>query len=71
MGRPEFTMEQAMDIQDIHLAQWKVVLKHSVYQELHAAVKKTNPGVTDPYEITRGQDLDNWIANYGNEYKPF
>ena len=66
-----FTIEAAIDIQDVHLAEWKLLLKKKIYEELYEAVKKSNPGVTDPYLITRGQDLSSWVANYGNSYKPF
>ena len=71
MSDYEFTLQMAIAIQDHHLADWKIVLNHKVYTELHYAVKQSNEGVTDPYKITRGQDLTNWICNYGNDYKPF
>lgn len=71
MRDPKFTLEQAIAYQDEHLAEWKTLLNDKVYAELHAAVKKSNEGVTDPYEITRGGDLDLWLGNYGNSYKPF
>ena len=68
---PKFTIEDAIAWQDLHLADWKVLLNDKVYQELHDAVKATNEGQTDPYAITRGCDLDSWLANYKHEYSPF
>ena len=71
--RPEFTMAEALEIQELHLAQWMKVLKPEIWRELRDAVKASNPGVTDPYKVTRGSDLDSWMANYmlGNDYRPF
>ncbi len=71
MRDPKFTIKQAIAYQDEHLAEWKILLNDKVYAELHTAVKKSNKGVTDPYAITRGGDLDCWLGNYGNSYKPF
>ena len=69
--RPEFTMAQAIAYQDMELAKWDLLLNDKVYDELHTAVKKSNEGVTDPYKITPGCDLTNWLLNYGNDYKAF
>lgn len=66
-----FTMQDAIAYQDAHLAEWKVLLKDKVYQELYKAVKDSNDGVTDPYKVTRGTDLQSWLLNYGNDYSPF
>ena len=70
MNRPEFTMDQAIAYQDAELARWKILLNDKVYKELHDVVKNSNAGVTDPYKVTRGQCLNNWLLNYGNDYEP-
>lgn len=71
--RPEFTLENALDIQERQLAEWMAILKPGVWRELRDAVKASNEGVTDPYKVTRGTDLDCWISNYklGSSYRPF
>lgn len=71
MRDQEFTLAEAIAIQDDHLAKWKILLNDKVYQELYKAVKDSNDGVTDPYKVTRGQDLTSWLLNYKHDYKPF
>jgi hypothetical protein len=58
-------MERAMEYQNIDLKRWKTVLLPDVYAKLEAFVADQNKrGVTDPYQVCRGQDLDQWVSNY-------
>jgi hypothetical protein len=68
-----FTIEDAIVIQDGQLANWKKVLKPAVWKELRDAAKKSNLKASAPTHIARGTDLDSWMANYmlGNDYRPF
>lgn len=62
----KFTVEDGIVVQTRQLAQWKKVLKPSIYESLviHATAK--NHLAVDGYQITRGNDLSvmvGWMAS--------
>jgi hypothetical protein len=67
----EFTLEEALQIQDSDLRWWSIVLKEEVYNEVHRIVKQRNKGVTNPFQICRGSEISTIVHNigmgYGNE----
>jgi hypothetical protein len=63
MSRPQFTVKDAIIIQDAQLADWRKVLKPSVHARLCELVRATNEGVTSGYEIVRGSRIDEILWN--------
>lgn len=57
------TLEQSIQIQDQHLLEWSNVLKPDVHEKLARIVKNRNKGVTNPYQICRGGDINNIVQN--------
>jgi hypothetical protein len=57
------TLEQSIQIQDQHLLEWGNVLKPDVHEKLVRIVKNRNKGVTNPYQISRGGDINNIVQN--------
>lgn len=64
-----FTLEAALQYQDNDLFQWKEVLRFEIYAKVERIVKRKNNGITDPYLICRGSEIDNIVKNIsmGNE----
>lgn len=64
------TVIHGLKIQNQQLAQWKKVLKAAVYRRLYCEAKthnsKMEAGATG-YDVWRGSDLDQFIANVKNE----
>ena len=71
--RKEFTIKQGLEAQTIDLRFWESILNPVVYAKLHRAVMQTNANkpMETGYDVVRGGDLQNWVLNYDNEYKPF
>lgn len=72
--RRAFSQKGGLRTQAEQMKFWKRILKPHVYIGLEKAVKKANEKLKpedDGYKVVRGCDLDNWIANYENKYKPF
>lgn len=62
--QPEpMSMATALDIQSDHLNKWQSVLKPEVMAKLRDYVIASNRGVTDPYEIVRGSQIDSLVMN--------
>ncbi len=68
-ARKEFTTFEGLVIQREQLEKWKLLLKHEVYTALEAWATQYNehPLVKDGYDICRGSELDNFIANFFNK----
>lgn len=64
----EFTVQDALRIQAGQLADWREVLKDSVYQDLfkYAMYSNGNPKCNTADKVVRGTTLNNFIANYIN-----
>lgn len=62
--RPEFTLADAVRIQFDQIAEWKAVLKPSIHKALVVHAFERNNGVTDPYQVFRGQDITCFIQNH-------
>ncbi len=62
--RPEFTIEEGINIQTEHLRLWKAVLKFEVYEALEEYAKRNNNEAKTGYDICRGTSLDCYINNY-------
>lgn len=64
-----FTLEVALQYQDENLSQWQEVLRPEIYAKVERIVKRKNNGITNPYAICRGSDIDNIVKNIsmGNE----
>lgn len=67
--KKKFTVADGITIQDEHLANWKRLLKQSVYIDLEVWARKDNHLAEDGYGIARGVSLDNFIGNYTNHHK--
>ena len=71
--RKDFTIKQGLEYQAHGLKFWESILNPVVFAQLHRAVIHANANL--PYEtghdVIRGQDLQDWVLNYDNEYKPF
>lgn len=61
-GQP-FTMERALAIQEEHLQKWEKILKPEVATKLRILVLAQNAGVTNPYDVCRGTDIDQYVHN--------
>jgi hypothetical protein len=68
----DFTFENGLDIQHAQLLRWKNILKESMFDRLQAQIDKENQStrcaivdtdVDNGYEVFRGNDIDNWVAN--------
>jgi hypothetical protein len=58
------TIKEAIEIQTQHLNDWETKLKPEVFEALREFAIKDNDKKTNGYDICRGTDLDNFIANY-------
>ena len=56
-------MEEALNYQRQHLAEWEKVLKPEVFAKLRALVVATNSTVTNPYDVCRGTAIECFIHN--------
>lgn len=63
--KPEFTVADAIKIQQEHLKQWQEILKPEFFAKLKVWAEATNATETNPYEIRRGSTLDGFIHNQG------
>lgn len=57
-------IEEGIKVQKRHLADWKKLLKKSVYLDLVAEAEKQNLTVTTGYNVFRGVDITNYLENY-------
>lgn len=64
------TLEQSIQYQVKDLEEWKNVLRPDVFEKLVRIVKKKNKGISNPYQICRGNDIDTIVRNLsmGNDY---
>jgi hypothetical protein len=71
--RKEFTIEDGLAWQNRDLDFWKSVLHPAIYDKLFAAVMHANENLPykTGYDVVRGTQLQSWVLNYHNEYKPF
>jgi len=71
--RDDFTIEDGLKVQANDLKFWKSILHPAVYDKLLAAVRHANENLhyRTGYDVVRGTQLQSWILNYHNEYKPF
>jgi hypothetical protein len=59
------TMAEAMQIQAEHLSIWFKVLNKETYNAIMHEVNHRNAkGYDSPYDVFRGQSIDNWVINY-------
>ena len=57
-------MEEAMKVQARHLAFYEEILKPKYYAEVKAEADRLNEiGYESPYDVFRGNDIDNFVAN--------
>lgn len=64
----DFTMEDAFDIQSQHIAEWKDILNDAAFNLLQTEVDRRNKaGYRTPYDVFRGNDIDQFIANIMND----
>ena len=59
-----FTTAEGIAIQTVQLNKWKKVLKPEVFEKLKAFAVKNNDNARNGFDITRGDDLNNFIVNY-------
>jgi hypothetical protein len=64
MTTKELSVEKGIEIQQRHLAEWKIVLKENVYNELVLWTMEKNLEAKTGYDIRRGSDLSTWVRNY-------
>ena len=60
----ELSVEKGIQIQQRHLAEWKVVLKEEVHNKLVKWATSTNGEANTGYDIRRGSTLSGWVQNY-------
>ncbi len=65
MNGQQFTMQDALAIQEEHLKQWESILKPEVAARLRTLVLAENEGVTNPYDVCRGTSIDRFVHNPG------
>ena len=63
MNTSNFTMVQALAIQEKHLQQWETILKPEVSKRLRELVLATNKDVKNPFRVCRGCDIDIYVHN--------
>jgi hypothetical protein len=62
--RQEFTLEQALDIQEEHINEWELVLNTEAFVRLTIKVKEANKkGYKSPYDVVRGSTLSQYVAD--------
>lgn len=59
-----FTVEKGIEIQTRQLNEWKKILKKGVYEELVKYATEKNHEAKNGWEIRRGSDLNNFVANF-------
>ena len=64
MTTKELSVEKGIEIQQRHLAEWKIVLKEDVYMKLALWAMEGNCKAETGYDVTRGSDLSVWVRNY-------
>jgi hypothetical protein len=64
------TLEKALEYQENDLKTWGNVLNSTTYEKLVRIIKTKNKGITNPYQICRGNDIDTIVRNLsmGNDY---
>ena len=67
--RPEFSVQDGIEIQNQHLQEWKLVLLPEVYLALEEYATRKNHEVKSGYDIRRGSDLISYVRNYSLGYK--
>ena len=66
--RQEFTLEQALDIQEEHINEWELVLNTEAFVRLTIKVKEANKkGHKSPYDVVRGSTLSQYVADITRE----
>lgn len=63
-----FTMAVALEFQRKEINKYKKVITAEVFDKLCKHAEQKNVGVTNPYEIFRGQDVHIWISNYASQF---
>lgn len=70
MSNLNFTVQEAIVIQQEQLAKWKKVLRPSVYSSLEKWAEEFNEVVTSPYNVTRGCELSGFVENFMHGHTP-
>ena len=60
----QFAVEQGLEIQAKQLANWKSILLPEVYDAFYEYATRHNHEAKTGWDIRRGTDLSNYIANY-------
>jgi len=63
MDKKEFTLADAIRIQNDQLLRWKSVLKPEIYLLLLEHVCMKNIGTMEADKVFRGQDIDMYVHN--------
>jgi len=66
----DFTVNDAISIQQDQLREWKKVLIPEVYGDLRNYAEETNRTEKKPNSIRRGNDLSTYVTNYAIQFKP-
>ena len=69
-----FTMKEAIEIQEKHIEEWRGVVVDVVFDRLLALVARKNAeqlkkSDTQPHHVFRGQDICHAVRLIGQEYK--
>jgi len=66
--KQEFTLQQALDIQEEHINEWELVLNTEAFVRLTIKVKEANKkGYKSPYDVVRGTTLSQYVADITRE----
>jgi len=63
----QFTLADALAIQRKDIDKYKTIITAEAFSELCKHADKKNEGVTEPYNIFRGQDVYIWLENYATQ----
>ncbi len=66
----EFTVNDAIRIQQEQLQDWRKVLTTETYGDLVVYAKQNNRTAKRPNDIIRGNSLDVFVTNYSHQLKP-
>jgi len=61
------TLERAIAIQTHQIDEWATVLNPETTKQLRVAAERMNRGEENPYNIWRGSDIDQLIADIKNQ----
>lgn len=71
--KPQFTIQDGLDLQESHLNQWKRKLNTQTYKALANECFERNKLLSDKdtgFQVFRGQDLTTFVLNYQTQPKP-